>query len=350
MTGGEERVRAAVAQQAGTWFIANQSGQLGEAERADFVAWLKASPIHVEEYLGVALVAHDLPAAADDPLLPLESLLELASADDADGVVQLERSSPMREPAPPTKRTPHGWSFATSAVLWWVRAEFSGQPMVYRTARGEQSAAQLPDGSMLHLNSDSSVTVRYGRSERVVVVARGQAFFVVAPDKHRRFRVAVGDAHIIAVGTRFDVYRRANSTIVTVVEGSVGMLGAGSPPGRAGLPADALRVDAGYQLRVDSGGVLAQPNPVDVRQTVAWLQHKIAFERRPLGEVAEEFNRYGSIPIRIEDAALRALPITGVFEAYDVDSFVAFLSTLEGVRVERTDARIRVLAVQSRQE
>ena len=67
MTPSEEQVRAAVAQQAGTWFIANQSGSLEQAERADFMAWLKASPIHVEEYLGVALVAHDLPAAADDP-------------------------------------------------------------------------------------------------------------------------------------------------------------------------------------------------------------------------------------------------------------------------------------------
>ncbi len=97
-------------------------------------------------------------------------------------------------------------------------------------------------------------------------------------------------------------------------------------------------------------GVLAQPIPVDVQQTVAWLQRKIAFEQRPLGEVADEFNRYGSIPIEIDDAALRALPISGVFDAYDVDSFVAFLQTLDGVRVERTNARIRVFSVKSQKE
>ena len=99
MTPSEEQVRSAVAQQAGTWFIANQSGSLEQAERAAFVAWLKASPIHVEEYLGVALVAHDLPAAAEDPQLPLESLIELARADDTDGVVSLEtvaRAGPAR--------------------------------------------------------------------------------------------------------------------------------------------------------------------------------------------------------------------------------------------------------------
>ena len=94
MTPSEEQVRSAVAQQAGTWFIANQSGSLEHAERAAFVAWLKASPIHVEEYLGVALVAHDLPAAAEDPQVPLESLIELARADDTDGVVSFEAPLP----------------------------------------------------------------------------------------------------------------------------------------------------------------------------------------------------------------------------------------------------------------
>jgi len=228
VTPSEEQVRAAVAQQAGTWFIANQSGSLEQAERAAFVAWLKASPIHVEEYLGVALVAHDLPAAAEDPQLPLESLLELARADDTDGVVRLEASLPVREPAPKRVRAPRGWSFATSiaamlllaaSVLWWVRdGEFLGRPRAYQTAHGEQIVAELPDGSELHLNTDSSATVRYSRSERVVDITRGQALFTVARDDHRRFRVSAGDARVFAVGTQFDVYRRPNTTIVTVVE------------------------------------------------------------------------------------------------------------------------------------
>lgn len=357
MTSNEEQVRAAVAQQAGTWFIANQSGSLAQAELAEFMAWLKASPIHVEEYLGVALVAHDLPAAADDPQLPLESLLELARADDTDRVVPFEASLPMREPAPRRMRTPYRRSFATSiaavallmaaSVLWWKRdGEFLGLPKAYQTAHGEQTVAQLPDGTELHLNTDSSVTVRYTRSERVVEMTRGQALFTVAPDEHRRFRVAAGDVHVIAAGTQFDSYIRPDATIVTVVEGSVAVLsGRPPPPDATGFPPGALRVNAGYQVHVDSSGAAAQPIPVDVQQTVAWLQRKIAFEQRPLGEVADEFNRYGSIPIEIDEAALRALPISGVFDAYDIDSFVAFLQALDGVRVERTNTRIRVYSV-----
>jgi transmembrane sensor len=291
----------------------------------------------VEEYLGIALVAHDLPAAAEDPEMPLETLLALARADDSDRVVQLEASIAMREPTTKRPRWPLRWSFAASmaaavlllaaSAVWWVR---DGELL----------------GSVLHLNTDSAVTVRFTRKERVIEIARGQAFFTVAPGDVRRFRVTAGNVHVIAVGTRFEGYRKSDATIVTVMEGSVAVISGRPPPQNLkGMPAGAPVVNAGFQVRVDARGVLAQPIQVNTQQAAAWLQQKIAFEQRPLGEVADEFNRYGSTPIEIDDAALRALPITGVFDAHDIDSFVAFLQTLDGVRVVRTPTRIRVSSV-----
>jgi transmembrane sensor len=238
-----------------------------------------------------------------------------------------------------------------ASVIWWVRdGELLGLPKTYQTAHGEQSVVMLPDGSELRLNTDSAVKVRYARSERVVEIARGQAFFTVAREDHRRFRVAAGELQLLALGTQFDSYRKPDSTIVTVVQGSVAVLaGQLPPPVATAFPPGALLVNAGYQVHVDTGAVAAQPIPVDVQQAVSWLQKKIAFEQRPLGEVADEFNRYGSIPIEIDDAALRTMRISGVFDAHDVDSFVAFLRTLDGVRVERIQARIRVFSVKSQE-
>jgi ferric-dicitrate binding protein FerR (iron transport regulator) len=79
----DEQIRTAIAQQAASWFVANRSGTLGNAERAAFVAWLKASPVHVEEYFGVAAIAHGVRSATDHPGLSIESLLEAARAGDA---------------------------------------------------------------------------------------------------------------------------------------------------------------------------------------------------------------------------------------------------------------------------
>jgi ferric-dicitrate binding protein FerR (iron transport regulator) len=48
MSASEERVRDLITQQAADWFVANRA-QLSAQERDAFSAWLRASPIHVEE-------------------------------------------------------------------------------------------------------------------------------------------------------------------------------------------------------------------------------------------------------------------------------------------------------------
>ena len=357
MTPTQEQIRSAIAEQAGEWFVANHTGPLDEQGRTDFVAWLRTSPVHVEEYLGVALIARDLPAATSDPDVSLETLLAQARADER--VVSFEPPQPARELH--QKRTWPGPAWAAAAfaacamvvfaglITWLMRdGQLLGLPKTYRTAHGEQNRVRLPDGTVVHLNTDSAVTVRYGRKERVVDVDQGEALFQVAHPDGRRFRVVAGVAQVLDIATEFDVFRQTSATVVTVVEGEVAVLEArGSPPIGPAVPPDAQRVGAGYQLRIDAGRASAQPMPVDVSQTLAWLHHKIVFEQRPLGEVAEEFNRYARIPVVIEDATLRALPISGVVDAYDTDSFMTFLATLEGVRVERTATRIRVVRTTS---
>ena len=333
----------------------NEAGTLDASERAAFVAWLKASPLHVQEYLGIALVARDLPIAADDPKVSVETLLSEAVADTDDTIVSLDQSMPTREPPVKRSMAVRGWSFAAPAAaaavvvlglaIWWARdGEFLGLPKTYRTAHGEQMVRQLPDGSLLHLNTDSAVTVRYSGSERLVEVDKGQALFDVAHDTKRRFRVVAGEGQIVAVGTQFDVYRKPDTVVVTVVEGTVALFAGNAVPtgSTAVLPDHALQVSAGYQVRIDAGSGWGQPIAVDAQAAVAWLHREIVFQARPLGEVADEFNRYSQIQIEIDDPALRALPVSGLFNAYDTDSFATFLQTLDGVAVQRTTDRIRV--------
>lgn len=360
MTVNNEQIRAAIAEQAGEWFAEeNLSGSLDPERCAEFMAWIKTSPVHVEEYLAIGMLSTDLFGAADDSRFELEVVRAEARSDGAD-VVALGR--PMRDRAPdsvsriPWRARPRARAaIAAAAALVIVTAsvvglnrngERFGLPRTYSTVHGERIAQPLPDGSLLHLNTDSRVTVHYSRRERVVDVDRGQALFQVAHDSERRFRVSVKGAQVVAVGTQFDVYRRADAVVVTVVEGAVAV----SAEGRwretdAGfLPERTVRLGAGYQLEV-SDGQIGLPHAVDARSAIAWMQRKIVFENRPLAEVANEFNRYGSVTIEIDDAALRAQPIGGSFDAYDTDSFAVFLESLDGIVVQRSPNRIRVLSV-----
>jgi transmembrane sensor len=217
---------------------------------------------------------------------------------------------------------------------------------------------RLPDGSVVHLNSGSELRARFSDTQRVVEVQRGQAMFDVARDPQRPFRVVAGDTEVVAIGTSFDVYRRADATVVTVVTGKVAVYrNAGmvlvSPAGEstAGPAASAAAalprpLTAGEQVRLAHAGAPAAMTAidrVDIAKAVAWTQQQIMFDQERLADVAREFNRYGAVPIELESGSLEQLRITGIFNAYDTDSFVGFLERLEGVEVISTRTKIRVL-------
>jgi transmembrane sensor len=350
MTPSNEQIRLAIADQAIEWFEENRRGPLDQEARSRFMAWLTASPVHVDEYLAIAGLARRLHTAANTTEIPLEPLLARVRAR-RNQAATLDSSVAEHAHVTTRPRVSRPWTLAAAAALalvaalatgWWTRdGERFGLPRTYTTGHGEQSVRLLPDGSVLHLNTDSQVTVHYSRRERVLDLDRGQALFEVTHEGERRFRVAAGNAQILAVGTEFEVYRQRGAVRVTVVEGTVAVYIGPPPMPTKPLPPTALRLGAGHQVEVrDQVGA---PQPVDARAAVAWLKRQIVFENEPLGEVADEFNRYGSIAIEI-DEALRSLPITGVFDAYDADSFVASLATLNEVVVQKTPTRIRILS------
>ena len=198
---------------------------------------------------------------------------------------------------------------------------------------------------MLHLNTDSAVTVRFSKTERLVTLSSGQAEFEIAHDPARAFRVLTGSAEVVAIGTQFDVRLEEDSTVVTVIEGRVAVGPSPMLAGRVTNPSNAPRyvhVGADQQIRVTEAEWPAAPIAVDAQHTTAWLHREIVFDHEPLERVAAEFNRYAPKPIEIATPALRNLQISGAFATDDTDAFVAFLRTLKGVRVEVTPTRIRV--------
>jgi len=187
------------------------------------------------------------------------------------------------------------------------------------------------------------VAVLLEPDRRLVYIERGQVVFEVAHDPRRPFRVTAGSAEVTAVGTQFDVYLQGDSTLITVVQGrvTVGPVATLGGPGTSNITRKPMPVAAGQQVRVVRGQLPPSPSEVDTHRTIAWLHRQIAFEQEPLSIVAAEFNRYATTPIEIE-TPLRGLAISGVFAVDDIESFVAFLRSLDGVRVEVTATRIRV--------
>jgi len=339
-----------IAEQAADWFVANRE-PLDAAQRAAFGEWLRRSPRHQEEYLELLRLSRRLQGALGEPP-SLEALLEEVRSEAAAQVTPIAT----RRRALPAALARRPWAYAAAAagvacvglaLLWggvMRRAPQStqGPSEYYATGHGQQLVQPLTDGSLLHLDTDSAVSVRYEPRVRQIEVERGQVVFDVAHDAARPFRVTAGSAQVTAVGTEFNVYLQGEVTLVTVVEGRVAVGPSGGSGTAAAVTRASMQVGAGEQVRVVRGALPAQPSQVDARQVTAWLHRQIGFQHEALSVVAAEFSRYSPAPIVIESPELRTLAVSGVFNVDDTESFVAFLRSLEGVGVEVTPSHIRV--------
>jgi transmembrane sensor len=250
-------------------------------------------------------------------------------------------------------------SLGVGAVIWFevLRA------VTYTTAIGEQRSIQLEDGSTVELNSRSKVAVRYSEHERGIELLEGQALFHVAKNATRPFVVRSGDTRVRAVGTQFDVYRKATGTVVTVLEGRVAILtdhpiagkdaiGAAGSSQYATAPPSFPRAEGGQGAAVElSAGEQVVVTPKAARKTdhanianaTAWTEREIVFDSASLTEVAEEFNRYNQRQLVIEDPTLETFHISGVFSSTDPASLVRFLRERPGLHIVETASEIHIV-------
>lgn len=349
-----DHAREAILEQAATWCATLRMGNPSLEERAAFLAWLKRSPTHIEEYLGIVAAAQVL---ADEARRAPDRADELNAsnprlADDNVIPFALDETVPLT-PEAPARNT--GWltvllGAAAVCIAVLMLGVFAytyreslqfGFGETYRTAQSQQGAWRLLDDSVLFLNANSAATVRFTDKERLVEVRYGQVMFRVAHENARRFRVISGAAQVIAVGTEFDVLRQDDSTRITLLEGRIAVLKDEVPSlATPALEAQgAVALEAGEQIVVNPASI-SRPRKVDFERAGAWLQRRMVFKHDALHKVVAEFNRYSRVPLRIADQSLGNLEISGSFNTYDLESFLEFVRRLDGVAVETTPEAI----------
>jgi transmembrane sensor len=363
-----------IVDEASFWFVECRGGDLDETGQLEFDAWLRRSPEHLRAYLEVAAIWNEGPGLDPTNKWDVGTLIAEA-ARDPDNVVALNqytsddaaRTSPVRavvhNDLPRERRLVHlprrrafvlaaSLAGVLSAVAVWFWLLMSSP--VYTTGVGEQRLLELADSSTVEMNSRSRIRVRYSKDERAVDLLAGQALFHVAKDAARPFIVEIGATRVRAVGTQFDVYKKARVTVVTVVEGRVSVVaqasiardgtqepsGALSQPTASRAPAPIV-VSAGEQLTVTSQ--LAQlAEHANIAAVTAWTQRQIVFDSATVAEVAEEFNRYNSRQVIIEAPESYQFHISGVFSSTDSESLIRFLRMRPDVRVTETRSEIRI--------
>ncbi|HET9117592.1 MAG TPA: FecR domain-containing protein [Pseudonocardiaceae bacterium] len=340
--------------EASSWFIEFRAGDVTPALRARFEMWLRASPEHIQAYLEVAAGWSELPTADPERRIDLQVLVARARQSRDDNVVRLSHPAPARGIAPRARWLALAASLAGIAILAGTGFWLLGQGSTYGTGAGEQRTVVLPDGSTVILNALTTIRVRMSRRDREIDLLRGQAFFHDVHEPNWPFIVRSGDATVRAVGTQFDVDRKSDGMVVTVLEGRVAVAQSADEPRQGGRIASFLAgaqpsagdlmpvlASAGQQVIVVADNVQA-PKRVNVASATAWLHGRLVFDDTPLGKVAEQFNLYNSRHLIILDPELRKVGISGVYSAADPDSLIGFLRAQPSLHVVETPTEIRV--------
>lgn len=195
---------------------------------------------------------------------------------------------------------------------------------VLTTGVGEQQLVQLEDGSSVRLDTDTQVRVRFDGDQRLLELEKGQALFTVAHDAGRPFVVMAGEARVTALGTVFDVRRKATGASVTLVSGVVAV----GPVGR-----EPRRMSAGHKAEVTPTGAVTRP--VDTGLETGWTEGRIEFRDTPLDEAVAEVNRYLTDKITLDAGVPKEVAVNGVFRTGDREAFVSAASDVLDLEVVR---------------
>ncbi|MND50028.1 fec operon regulator FecR [compost metagenome] len=203
----------------------------------------------------------------------------------------------------------------------------------YRTGLGEVKEFVLEDGSRMSLSALTSVSLRFSRSAREVVMAAGEALFEVADDS-RPFRVLTAGVAVVADNARV-LLRRYDQ----------GPLDVATLAGKATLrasEADPLLIDAGHSLKLDESPEVAPLEAGQAQRALAWREGRLALHNETLSEAARSFARFSAQRISFGDAAAGDQRITGLFNARDPLTFAKAAAASLGLALSATPQDIRL--------
>jgi transmembrane sensor len=178
---------------------------------------------------------------------------------------------------------------------------------VIRAAHGEKIRIVLADGTVVHLNAGSalSVPVQFADTARKVRLT-GEAYLEVTKDPSRPFTVETEKATVRVLGTVFNVraYAGENQTTVTVDEGRVRV---SDTTGQHVLLTRNQRA-----VYVQSDQSLYMQN-VNAANYTAWHKQILVFKDQPLAEIAVTLERWYNVSVEIRNSNLATHRFTGTF-------------------------------------
>lgn len=286
-----------LAEQVAAWFLRIQEKDCSAQERRAFEVWLAENERHRTEYQQYLTLWQSLDQLRDVPKQVSRKKYRAALAVLA------------------------GLAVSVAGMQWYL-----GLGETIATAVGEHRHMVLADGTVLDMNTNSKVRVKFGDDSRQITLIRGEVQVNVAHEP-RPFEVYAGAGVMRDIGTVFDVTHDEGKTAVAVLDGSVQI-------DLEGVPSVALH---GGQQVVYTAHEISSVSPVNSSDAGAWLNGRVVFRDTPLAEVVRQLNRYHEHPVKLTDERLSGLKVSGEFNSADRDGLLSALKMLLALKSSERD-------------
>ncbi|MDQ8014426.1 MAG: FecR domain-containing protein [Flavobacterium nitrogenifigens] len=194
-------------------------------------------------------------------------------------------------------------------------------------AKGEKKEIFLEDGSVIVLNSNSSITYpeEFETTRNIQLV--GQAYFKVFRDVKRPFIVQTHDVKVRVLGTSFDVNSyNHHDTKVSVITGKVEVT---SPTGKK------VQITKNQQADLIKNSDL-QISEENSKDKIAWISNTIMLKNTKLSETVKIIENWYNIDITIEDPELNNLTISGKFKDEKLENVLESIAYLKNLKINYT--------------
>ncbi|CAM3723380.1 FecR domain-containing protein [Bordetella tumulicola] len=215
-----------------------------------------------------------------------------------------DRRAAMRTLAGLALAVPSGW-------LAWHVAPWQTWTADQSTGVGEQRRLDLPDGSLLTLNTASAVDIAFTPSSREIALRTGEILVEMTHSARydaRPLRVRTDNGIIQSTHSRFTVRQFADHCAVAVIEGGIDI----EPSSGS-----SVRLTAGYATTFSSTAA-SIAHPV-LYPPQAWAQGVLYADAMSLDDFAAEINRYRPGIVRC-DPQIAHLRVSGAFQLSHTDT------------------------------
>lgn len=217
--------------------------------------------------------------------------------------------------------------------------EDNASPLLFTSAKGERKRITLTDGTLLYLNSGSSLRIdkAFAKSNRDVFLS-GEALFDVQHNKSLPFVVHVDSYDVKVLGTLFNVkaYSGDITNEVSLLRGKVEVLNRSN--------AKKTVLSPNHKLLINYAGAATNESPQTLRLAAretkvlplsynkdslvietAWSQNRLEIVNEKFGEIKERLERWYDVEIDFEDAEVSDYSFTATFEDETIEQVLKAL-------------------------